>query len=162
MGSTTGVQQAHEFTGDGLERLAITLGATQNERAFHAGDRRDGDRPGSTRGELELHQPRGELVNPGSKGAAHNPDQIVVEGADVNRDASHGTTSRTTRGEHGLAPKVDEAGQQISGRSCATAAKMAEHLVRGPADRILGELPLTIRKVVIDRAPWRAAKGEHL
>src|SRR2546430_9464785 len=99
MGSTTGVQQAHEFTRDGLERLAITLGATQNERAFHAGDRRDGDRPGSTRGELELHQPRGDLVNPGPKGAAPHPDQTVAEGPDANRHPSPATPRRTPRGD---------------------------------------------------------------
>src|SRR5438093_5847210 len=39
---------------------------------------------------------------------------------------------------------------------------MAEHLAGGPVDRGFGELPLAVRKVVIDRTPGRTAVCEDV
>src|SRR5207253_8028312 len=44
----------------------------------------------------------------------------------------------------------------------STRAEMAEYLFRGPVDRGFGELPLAVRKVVIDRTPRRAAVCENI
>ena len=138
-GLCPGWQQVHQFLGHGLQWLAAALGAAQDERP-PCRPARSGlpARPGAkARRPPEAWRPVG---SPGRERGMGGLDQAVGDAAGVDRDAGYRAARRTARGQHRLAPQADEALQHAGGGAGRAGAKMGEHLSRGPADGVLGEL----------------------
>ena len=147
--------------GDIDERLSASFGSAKDEGSLHSGQRGERDSSGLRWGQTGRLETPGERRAPGTKGGAHASENLSVDGG-VDCGASHWATDRPIGSASQIAPKLKEPVEHTRWGLVGTRSYVRQDLLGGPVDSLFGQLFLSSREVVIDRASRSAAVSQYL